>query len=313
VSFPNPEEKPAMKMALEPGKKINADLVVGTDPDADRVGIGVPDLGDFVLITGNQLGALFADYMFGGLIEKNKMPLKPLLIKTIVTTELQRKIAQKYDALCEDVLTGFKYIGEKIREYEIIPNSPHFVVGGEESYGYLVHTKARDKDAVSATTMAVEMTLYHVTQGKSVMDRLRELWFEFGYYEETLISKYFKGESGLTIMNGMMEDLRKNPTAEFAGERVNEIKDYKNGTTLNPKTKKSEKNIHLPSSNVLQFILADETIVTVRPSGTEPKIKFYASCHSEPKIELAKAKKRVDDKIKKIEEEVGRLIEKAVK
>lgn len=311
VDFPNPEMAPAMELSLKLGKKVKADIIMGTDPDADRLGIAVPEGDEFILITGNQLGALLADYMFSSLKETGKLPKKPLLIKTIVTTEFQRLIAESYGALCVDVLTGFKYIGEKIREYESQPNGPNYVVGGEESYGYLVHTHARDKDAVSAATMCAEMALYHKSQGRSLMDQLRNLWQKHGYFEEILISSYFKGQAGGETMDRMMQNLRGEPPKKFAGERVLRMKDYKSGTTTDIPSGKSKKDIDLPSSNVLQFFLQDGAVVTARPSGTEPKIKFYASMCTAPGTPLSEAKSLVAEKAKKIRAEIDGLIQKA--
>jgi phosphoglucomutase len=309
--FPNPEETAAMKMAVDLGRKLKADLVMGTDPDADRLGIAVPDAGDYVLVTGNQLGALLIDYMLLSLRETGKMPKRPLVIKTIVTTELQRKIAEEYGAECIDTLTGFKYIGEKIHEFEKSKGAPQFVVGGEESYGYLVHTAVRDKDAVSAATMTAEMALYHVSQGKSLMDRMREIWKNHGYYEEVLISKYFKGPEGAAIMGRMMERLRSKPPVAFAGQKTREIRDFQKGIALDPATGKKAADIDLPRSNVVQLVLQNGDIITARPSGTEPKIKFYASCSSAPMADLEKAKKTVGEMIRKVEAEIGRLMGEA--
>lgn len=309
VEYPNPEETEAMNMALKLAKETGADLVMGTDPDADRLGVGVPEGDDFVLITGNQLGALLADYIFSSLKETDQMPAKPLFIKTIVTSELQRMIAEDYGVHSEDVLTGFKFIGERIQAYEKEENGPQFVFGGEESYGYLVQTHVRDKDAVSAATMTAEMALYHVSQGRSLMDQLRNLWKKYGYFEELLVSKYFKGQSGGETMQRMLENLRKNPPDMLAGEKVAVMRDFLDGTTL--ENGKKEKNISLPSSNVLQFVLADGTVFTVRPSGTEPKIKFYASCHTEPGLEQADAEKITAGKMDRINKDIQSLMENA--
>jgi phosphoglucomutase len=309
VSYPNPEEASAMRLALELGEKIGADLVLGTDPDADRLGIAAPDGGSLKLVTGNQLGSLLADYVFSARKEMGTMPAKPILIKTIVTTELQRLIADSYGALCMDVLTGFKYICEQIREFESQKDGPSYVVGGEESYGYLVNTEVRDKDAVSASTMTVEMALYHKSQGRTLWDQLREIWKRYGYFREALISKAFKGESGLNAMNALMERLRKSPPKLFAGQKVASVKDYLTGTTTTPSTGKQEKNISLPSSNVLQFILEDSSIVTVRPSGTEPKVKFYVSCRTEKGMDLGEAEKSAGVKIEAIKKELNEIVD----
>jgi len=308
VSYPNPEEASAMKLALELGEKISADLVLGTDPDADRLGIAAPDGGALKLVTGNQLGSLLADYVFSARKEMGTMPPRPILIKTIVTTELQRLIAESYGAQCLDVLTGFKYICHKMREFESQKDGPNYVVGGEESYGYLVNTEVRDKDAVSASAMTVEMALYHKSQGRTLWDQLREIWKRHGYFREALISKAFKGESGLGAMRALMERLRKSPPQLFAGQKVVSVKDYLTGETIIPATGKHEKNIDLPSSNVLQFVLEDDSIVTVRPSGTEPKIKFYISCRAVKGMGLGEAEKLVGGKIEAITKELNEIV-----
>lgn len=309
VDYPNPEEASAMKLSLDLAKKVGADLVMGTDPDADRLGIAAPDgNGEYVLITGNQLGVLLADYIFSSRKEMGTLPENPAFIKTIVTTDLQCIIAQQYGAQVYNTLTGFKYIGEKIREFESQENGPAYVFGGEESYGYLVNTEARDKDAVSAATMTAEMALYHRTQGRSLLDQLNEIWKQHGYFQEMLLSKTFKGESGLKTMNELMEKLRKTPPAVFAGQKVLKVKDFREGTTFDPTAGITEKNIELPSSNVLQFILDDESVVTARPSGTEPKIKFYASCRSEKGRKLDEAKAEVSRKIETITAEINSIV-----
>jgi len=225
-----------------------------------------------------------------------------------VTTELQRLIAEDYGAKCYNTLTGFKWIGEKIGQFEKIANGPSYIAGGEESYGYLVNTDVRDKDAVSAATMTAEMTLFHRSQGRSLFDQLRNLWKRYGYFEELLISKTFKGESGLQTMKNLMEKIRNNPPETFAGQDVIMVKDYRENTTYYVREKNRIKDIDLPSSNVLQFILADQSVVTARPSGTEPKIKFYASCSSKPGEELQKAQSLVGEKLKAISEAINKMI-----
>ncbi|MEA1912008.1 MAG: phospho-sugar mutase, partial [Spirochaetota bacterium] len=183
-----------------------------------------------------------------------------------------------------------------------------YIFGGEESYGFLVTDEVRDKDAVSAAFLTVELTLYHRSRGKSVLDRLKEIWEEFGYFEELLISRYLKGEKGKAQMEGMMSSMRNNPPEKFGGIPLSFMKDYKTGETYNLETGKKEKNIDLPSSNVLQFLLQDGSMVTIRPSGTEPKIKFYASCKAEPGQEIEKSKKEVSGKLKRIEEDVDEFL-----
>ena len=248
VKFPNPKEESAMQLALRLGDKEQADLVIGTDPDADRVGIGAPDQGVLKLMTGNQLGVLLADYMFSSLKETGRLPAKAAFVKSIVTTGLQREIVESFGATCYDTLTGFKYIGEKIRLFESMPDGPVYVMGGEESYGFLVTTEVRDKDAVSAATMTAEMALYHRSEGRTLWDQLRVIWKRYGYYEESVISKYFKGESGLITMNNLMEKIRKNLPLLFAGQDVVRVMDYLDGTTWNVRENVRQKDIKLPSS-----------------------------------------------------------------
>jgi len=305
VEFPNPEESSALKMVLDLARSIKADLVMGTDPDSDRLGIAVPYEGDYRLITGNQLGALLADYVFSGLVETGKLPLHPAFVNTIVTSDFQRKIAESYGATHFQTLTGFKYIGEKIKEFEE-RGDYQFVFGGEESYGYLVGTAVRDKDAIVAATMTAEMTLYHKSRGKTLIHRLEELWKEHGYYEEILLTHTFKGQAGLQEREDLMKNLRQNPPATLGGIEVSAVKDYLSGETLTKGEKK--KDISLPSSNVLQFILEDGSIVTARPSGTEPKIKFYASSCAEVSGDLKVAISQGGDKIEAIKADLLSLM-----
>jgi len=306
VEYPNPEETSAMQMALNLAREKKSDIVLGTDPDADRLGIAIRHKDQYHLITGNQLGALLADYIFTTREEQENLPPNPVLIKTIVTSELQRLIANKHNSTCVDVLTGFKYIAAKIKEFEESHEEepPHYIFGGEESYGYLVGTSVRDKDAVSAAVITVEMTLYHQLAGKTLIDRLEELWNEFGYFEEKLTSHYFEGMSGIETMKGLMESLRAHPPETMGGEKVHLVKDYLAGTTKDLFSGTSETNIDLPQSNVLQFILESGAVVTARPSGTEPKIKYYASCCSTPGTALAEAKKTIASKIDVIMKEL---------
>ncbi|MDF1568803.1 MAG: phospho-sugar mutase [Spirochaetaceae bacterium] len=280
ISFPNPEMAPALKMALDLAKDQEADLVMATDPDADRLGIAVPDSGEWKLISGNQLGSMLADYIFRTRKSQGRLPANPAFVNTIVTSEIQNRIAESYGATCFRVLTGFKYIGEKIRQFEA-DNTYSYVFGGEESYGFLVGTAVRDKDAVSAASMTAEMALWNRNRGKSVMDHLRELWAKFGFWKEILISRDFEGQKGQDIMASLMDSLREDPPKEIASVSIEAMRDFRNGTTTKIADGSVVKDIMLPSSDVLQFVLADGSLVTARPSGTEPKVKFYASCRSE--------------------------------
>jgi phosphoglucomutase len=309
VKYPNPEEAEAMKMALDLAKARKADLVLGTDPDADRLGIAVPDGAEYRLITGNQLGSLLADYIFSSRKELGTLPAKSAFVKTIVTTELQRRIAESYGATCFDVLTGFKFIGEKIRQFETDGSGLQYICGGEESYGYLVETDVRDKDAVTAATMTAEMTLYHRSQGRSLIDALNRIYERYGYFQELLLSKTFKGQAGMEAMKALMERLRSQPPAEIGQEHIQSVRDYRDGTVLDLASGRRQKSIDLPSSNVLQFVSAEGGIITARPSGTEPKIKFYASCGSTPGSDLEQGKKAVTQRIEAISAGLHRIIE----
>jgi phosphoglucomutase len=303
VEKPNPEESAAMKMALDLAKERKADLVMGTDPDADRLGIAVPDSsGEPQLVTGNQLGVLLADYIFSSRKELGLMPDSPAFVKTIVTTELQRLIADAYSVKSYDVLTGFKYIAEKIKEFE--QSGETYVFGGEESYGYLVTDKVRDKDAVSAAFLTAEMALYHRREGKTLLDRLEEIYREYGFFREILLSKTFKGQKGKEAMDELMSSLRREGPKKIGGITVREIRDYQVGKALSGADGSLLDKIDLPPSNVMQFVLEDESIVTARPSGTEPKIKFYASCRGERGQNLEEAKKSVAERLDEIEKTI---------
>jgi len=310
VKFPNPEMAPALELSIKLAKEKNADLVMATDPDSDRLGIAVPDNNDWVLITGNQLGALLADYILRVNKEKGTMPANPAFINTIVTTEMQNKIADYYGAESFRVLTGFKYIGEKIRQFES-DNTYSYVFGCEESYGYLVGTDVRDKDAVSAAMITAEMTLWNSSRGFSVMDHLREIWAKFGYWKEILISRYFEGEKGAGVMNNLMETLRSSPPENIGSGRVVSVRDFLSGTTKYTETGETKKDIDLPSSNVIQFSMADGSLITARPSGTEPKIKFYASCRYSDGSSPETAEEALKEVISGIENWINQMIETA--
>jgi phosphoglucomutase len=307
VAFPNPEITPAMDLALKYAKEQKADLVIGTDPDADRIGIAVPMGDEWTLITGNQLGALLTDYIFRSRQELELMPDAPAFINTIVTTNLQFDIAQAYGAACFKVLTGFKYIGEKIGEWDKTEEY-QYIFGGEESYGFLVETDARDKDAVSAALLTSEMALWNVNRGKTVLDHLEEIWQTYGYYEEFLISQYFEGEAGAGVMAGLMKTLREDKPRQWGDLTAASLRDFSDGSTTNLETGEKVQDIDMPSSNVLQFVMTDGSLVTARPSGTEPKIKFYGSCCVKPCGDLSEAKKTTSALIKSVEACVEALI-----
>jgi phosphoglucomutase len=275
VSFPNPEEAAALELALKLGEKEGADVVMATDPDADRLGIAVPAKPSaansrygFVLLTGNQLGTLLADYIFLSLKETGRLPPNAAMVNTIVTTGMQKRVAERYGVRCFECLTGFKWIASVMARTEA-DGSAKVVYGTEESYGYLVEDEVRDKDGISAAAMTAEMTLYWRSQGKSLLDRLEELYGEAGYWEDAGISKYFQGPRGPAIMQEIMEEYRKNPPQTLGGIAVEKARDLVHGDG------------DLPPTDALQFYLRDGTVVSARPSGTEPKIKFYVSCCAE--------------------------------
>jgi len=273
VSFPNPEEAAALDLAIKLGTKEKADVVMATDPDADRFGIAVPNAqGTYTLVTGNQMGALMADYIFLSLKEQGKLPANAAMVNSIVTTGMHKRVAQLYGAECFECLTGFKWIADVMRKWENgeeagdSGKAKTFVFGTEESYGYLVETAVRDKDGVSAAAITAEMTLYWRSKGKSLLDRLDELYQSCGYWQEMGISKYFQGPQGPSIMKGIMDKYRSTPPQTLGGIPVAKVRDLEKGAG------------DLAPSDVLQFYLSDGTVVSARPSGTEPKIKFYASC-----------------------------------
>ena len=269
---PNPEEKAAMKMAVDLAKEIDADIVFASDPDADRVGVAVkrPD-GEWMLLNGNQTMSVLIYYLLKEWKETGRLTGKEFIVKTIVTSELPADIAKRVGVKVYDVLTGFKFIGDKIRELE---GKEVFIGGGEESYGYMIGDFVRDKDAVAACSMIAEIAAWAAEQGKTFFDVLVDLYTEYGFYKEGLLSVVRKGKSGAEEIQQMMKDYRENPPKEIDGEKVVCIKDYKLHESTDLTTGKKER-IDLPASNVLQFFTDKGNKVTVRPSGTEPKIKFY--------------------------------------
>jgi phosphoglucomutase len=311
VAFPNPEEAAALRMAIALGKKENASLVMATDPDADRFGIALPAKsgGDFTLVTGNQLGVLLADYIFLSLKEFSKMPVNPAMVNTIVTTGMQAKVAELYGVECIECLTGFKWIADVMRRSETGEVKNNIVFGCEESYGYLIENEVRDKDGVSAAAVTAEMSIYWQSKGKSLLDRLDELYEKCGFWQEMGVSKYFEGPEGQKIMDGIMERCRKEPPARLGGIKVEKIRDIEYSETIYPDNPKRREKIDLPKSNVLQFCLADGTLVSARPSGTEPKIKFYASCCAAiGQGGLGAAKLEAQKKLDAIKNDIKKLI-----
>lgn len=272
VKSPNPEEKSALIMSIAQAEAEKADLVLATDPDADRVGIAVRNLkGEMILLNGNMTGSLLVHYLLSQWKALNKLDGKQFVVKTIVTTELIKRMADAYQVPCYDVLTGFKYIAEKIKENE---GKASFIGGGEESYGYLAGDFVRDKDAVIACCLIAEMTAFYANQGKSLYQMLLEIYHEYGFYKEDLLSLTKQGKSGAEEIAAMMVNYRNNPPKEIGGQKVVLMKDIQAGIAYHL-DKGTQEPIALPKSNVLQFFTADGSKITVRPSGTEPKIKFY--------------------------------------
>ncbi len=275
VEKPNPEEAPALKMAVELAKKEKADVVMATDPDADRFGTAFPDKdGNYVLVSGNQMGALLADYVLLSKKEFGKMPKNPVLIRSIVTSPFVDYIAKNYDVKLKECLTGFKWIAFDEGEMEK-KGIEHYAFGLEESYGYLVETEVRDKDGVSAAAMCAEMTLYWASKGKSLLERLNDMYKQYGLFEDRAISKYFPGIEGPGIMGRIMTKLRTDGLKTLGGKKVTKIRDVQQSVEFDPANPAAKTPYGLPKSNVLQFFLEGGTIVSARPSGTEPKIKFY--------------------------------------
>ena len=273
VVSPNPEEPAAMSMAIEKAKAMNADVVLATDPDADRVGVAVKDdNGEFLLLNGNQTASILTYYILTRWNELGKLTGKEFIVKTIVTTDLLLKIAKKFNVKTYDVLTGFKYIADKIL------NKPQeqFICGGEESYGFLVGDFVRDKDAIITCYMLAEATAWAAEQGKTLYQILKDIYKEFGVYREKLVSLTKKGISGNEEIKRMMLEFRQDPPKTLLGSRVTEVRDYKLSISKDI-TFGVETLINLPKSDVLQFFTEDGIKVSVRPSGTEPKIKFYFS------------------------------------
>ncbi len=263
-SYPNPEKPEALALGIETAKKNRSDILIATDPDADRVGTAVLHGGEYVLLTGNEVGVLLTDYLLSMKKANNTLSPRPVIVKTIVTTDLVRKVAAEYDAEIFDVLTGFKYIGDVIGKLERKGEENRYVLGFEESYGYLSGTYVRDKDAVNASMLVAEMTAYYKKKNMTLVDRLNEIYDRFGYYEHKLISFDFPGADGQAKLSRLLAQLRADLPRELAGRKVVKVIDYLTQTEAD-----------LPKSNVLSFTADDGTKLIIRPSGTEPIIKMY--------------------------------------
>lgn len=288
-SYPNPEYREALEKGLELLAETKGDILIATDPDADRVGVAVKHNNEFRLITGNEMGVLMLDYICRAKKLNGTMPQNPVAVKTIVTTAMVDAVCQKYNVKLESVLTGFKFIGGVIADLEENNRVEDYLLGFEESYGYLLGEHVRDKDAVSAVMLIADMTAYYKTKGKTLVDVLEDMFNEFGFYENKTVTFAFEGASGLEKMASLMEQLRNQPPKTVAGADIIEISDYKLSVTKN---KQGETPITLPKSNVLAYKLSDGCSFVVRPSGTEPKLKIYMFVKAETK---EKAKERVGE------------------
>ena len=274
--YPNPEDPSVFKLALDMAKEINPDIIFGTDPDADRIGVVVKDSNsNYKIMSGNQIGVLLTHYILDAYKEENRLPQNGAVIKTIVTTEMVRSICNEYKVNLFDVLTGFKYIGEMIENFEKT-DSNEFIFGFEESYGCLYGIHARDKDAVVTAEMICEMTLYYKNKGSSLYEAFITLCEKYGYYKESLISIELQGKEGQEKIKYCLDYLRKNPIVEINNINVELIYDYKQSMVKNIINQRTEE-LTLPKSNVLKYVLTDGSWFVIRPSGTEPKMKVYCS------------------------------------
>ena len=304
VIYPNPEEKETMSIGLQQAAALDADILLGTDPDADRVGVGVKnDKGEWILLNGNQTALLAFNYMIEARKAKGIAQPNDMVIKTIVTTDLIDVIAKASGVACYNVLTGFKWISSMIKEKE---GKEKYIIGGEESFGLMIGDEIRDKDAVSAVAIICEMAAYEKNKGRSLFDKLLDLYVQYGFYKENLISITKKGMNGAAEITAMMETYRSNPPKTIDGVAVDKLLDYElqAGTNL---VDGSTFKIDLPKSNVLQFALADGTKISARPSGTEPKIKFYFSVNAplDSPGDFDATEKMLDEKIDRIGKEMG--------
>lgn len=304
VVYPNPEEAEALSLALKTAKEIDADLLLGTDPDADRVGIAIKNnKNEWQLLNGNQTGSLLFFYLLNAWKENNKLDGKQFIVKTIVTSDIMNKICADYGVECYDVLTGFKFIAGIIKENE---GKKQFICGGEESYGYLVGDFVRDKDAVSSVAFIAEMTAYAKDKGTSLFEWMLDMYVKYGFYKEKLISVTKKGKSGADEIKQMMVDLRNSPPKTIGGSKLVKLLDYENRVQTDILTG-VKSPIDLPKSDVLQFVTEDGTKISARPSGTEPKIKFYASANLPlaTKNEYESVSVKLDEKIDAAMKDLG--------
>lgn len=292
VKSPNPEEHAAFALAIQKGKEVGADLLIATDPDADRLGIAVKDSqGDYTVLTGNQTGAILLHYILTQKVQKGTLPNNALLLKTIVTSELGSVIASSYNVPTVNVLTGFKFIAEKINEYEQT-GQYKFLFGYEESYGYLIGDFARDKDAIQAAILATEVCAYYKKQGKSLYEALQGIYEEYGFFQEGLRSLTLKGKAGAEQIQQTLASFRANPLTMLEKTKVTKVEDYLTSVRVSDG---QEEVIDLPKSNVLKYFFEDGTWICLRPSGTEPKIKFYFGVKGQSLNDSKEKLKRFED------------------
>ncbi|MEK5325402.1 phospho-sugar mutase [Aeribacillus sp. FSL M8-0254] len=304
VASPNPEEHAAFELAIREGKRIDADILIGTDPDADRLGVAVKnDKGEYIVLTGNQTGAILLNYILSEKKKKGLLPENGVVLKTIVTSEIGRAIAEEYGLKTIDTLTGFKFIGEKIKEFEQTKQYK-FQFGYEESYGYLIGDFVRDKDAVQAAVLAVEVCAFYKKKGLTLYDGLMEIFNRYGYYREELKSLTLKGKDGAEQIKRILESFRQNPLVEIAGKTVTIIEDYLTSERTLLQSNKKE-TIDLPKSNVLKYFLEDGSWFCLRPSGTEPKVKFYFAVQADS---LNNSEKALEELINAVMEKVNDIL-----
>ncbi len=297
--FPNPEIKQVFEEGMKLTDEFPADIMLATDPDCDRVGIAVRHNGEYKLMTGNEVGCMLTEYILSRKKAQGKLCANPVIVKTIVTTELIRAITKEYNAEVYDLLTGFKYIGERIEQLKDKGEEDRYELGLEESYGYLSGTHVRDKDAVNASMLIIEMAAYYKTQGKTLVDVMNGLYEKHGIYLNSLLNFGFEGADGMKKMTEMMDELRNNPPAEIGNITVVKVSDYLTGKAKFTATGETE-TIELPSSNVISFSMDNDNNVVVRPSGTEPKIKIYITSHSDSRENAEKQTQVIADSIKNI-------------
>ncbi len=296
--YPNPEIREALEVGLNMAKEVGADILIATDPDCDRVGIAVKQNDDFRLFSGNEVGVLLTDFIAKRKVAMGIMPKNPVVVKTIVTTDLVNRVADDYGIETRDVLTGFKYIGDQIANLEKDGEVDRYLLGFEESYGYLSGSYVRDKDAVNGAYLIAQMFAYYKAQNKSLLEVLDGLYEKYGYYLNTLYSFEFEGESGMKKMDAIMDTFRNNTPKDIAGVKILEVRDYETSTQTILATGE-KKPIDLPKSNVIKYILEGNSSAVLRPSGTEPKLKLYLAISSENEASARELESKISNEVKK--------------